>query len=102
MFGNPKPPGGRALKFSRRCVWISAYRGHQGWRPLSETEPRSSREETQWRPLPRSEFDIIYGEGVSGKATDRFGVAQNLVEKRVRGSATKRTHWQGRENARQF
>ena len=65
---------------------------------------RESGEEQGGRAIPRSEFDIIYGEGVSreGDLLD-VGVAKNILEKSGTWISYKGERLgQGRDNARIF
>jgi recombination protein RecA len=107
MFGNPETTtGGRALKFYssvrvdiRRIAAIKDGDVVVG----NRTKVKVVKNKVA-SPFRESEFDIIYGEGISkeGDLID-LGVAQNLVEKSGSWFSYKGERiGQGRENARQF
>src|SRR5919109_1228271 len=107
MFGNPETTtGGRALKFYssmrvdiRRIAAIKEGDVVVG----SRTKVKVVKNKVA-APFRESEFDIMYGEGISkeGDLLD-LGVAQNLVEKSGSWFSYKGERiGQGRENARQF
>src|ERR1700729_2208761 len=107
MFGNPETTtGGRALKFYssvrvdiRRIAAIKDGDVVTG----NRTKVKIVKNKVA-APFREAEFDIIYGEGISGEGDlIDLGVAQNLVEKSGAWYSYKGERiGQGRENAKQF
>ena len=89
MFGNPETTtGGRALKFYASVRFASAGCENQGgdtsWRTHAGEVSR-----TRSHTLPRGDFDVMYGEGISreGDLLD-LAVDKRIVEKSGHGSPT--------------
>ena len=107
MFGNPEvTPGGRALKFWS-SVRIELRRVESLKRGQEIIGGRSRARVTKSSvaaPLPRAEFDIIYGQGISraGSLLD-VGLEMEMVTKSGAFLSYGETRLgQGRENARTF
>jgi len=107
MFGNPETTtGGRALKFySSVRIDTSGACGHKEGDVVTGSRTRVKIVKNKVAaPFRESEFDILYGEGISreGDLLD-LAVAQNILEKSGSWFSYKGERiGQGRENARTF
>ena len=106
MFGNPETTtGGRALKFySSVRIDIRRIAAIKDGDVVIGYDQGQNGQEQGRRALPRSEFDIMYGEGISreGDLLD-LAVKNKLLEKSGAWYSYEGERiGQGRENARQF
>ena len=106
MFGNPETTtGGRALKFySSVRIDIRRIAAVKEGDVVVGPHTKVKIVKTRWPHLPRAEFDILYGEGISkeGDVLD-LAVTHNIVEKSGAWySYAGERIGQGRENTRSF